>query len=59
MGNLEHDSDAVTYCAARVLACPVLQFLDYGQGVIHHGVFRDAVDLDDGSDSACIVFSVV
>ena len=59
MGDLEHDSDTVTHSAARVLACPVLEFFNDRQGVIHDGVFGDAIYLDDSSNSACVVFSVV
>ena len=59
MGDLQQDSYTVSYLAACILTCSVLELFNYGECVIHYGIFGNAVDLDYSTDSAGIMFSVV
>ena len=46
---------AVAYLSGGILTGPVLQPLHNGQGIVHHIVAGNAVDIHNGTDAAGIV----
>lgn len=59
MGDLEEDSDTVTNLAAGVFSGTMFQPFYNMERVIDRPVFHPAVDIDNSSDTAGIMFSII
>ena len=55
MSDLQQDADTVTDLARRILACPVLKFLDDVQRIIQYAIVRMSVNIYNRPDSAGIL----
>ena len=55
MGHLQQHAHTVAYLPGGILTGPVLQPLHNGQGIVHHIVAGNAVDIHNGTDAAGIV----
>ena len=59
MGDLKKNAYAVADFSACIFSCSVLKLFNYGECIVHYGIFGNTVDLYNGTYSAGIMFSVV